>query len=131
MITKLRCKTFWVCLILAASHTQLGAHHANSAYDRSVDITVSGTVTKWQFINPHAGLWLAVTNGNGEPQEWSVEFQGTLDLYRHYKFNKDTFISGDEITLIGHPARNGGPTLSARIVIFSDGKEVNVRNAPD
>ena len=96
-----------------------------------MDLTVSGTVTKWQFINPHAGLWLAITNDNGEPQEWSVEFQGTLDLYRHYSFNKDTFRPGDEITLIGHPARNGGSTLSARIVIFSDGREVNVRNAPD
>ena len=131
MITKLHCKTFGVCLILATSHAPLGAHHANSAYDRSMDITVSGTVTKWQFINPHAGLWLAITNDNGETQEWSVEFQGTLDLYRHYSFNKDTFRPGDEITLIGNPARNGDPDLSARIVIFSDGKEVNVRNAPD
>ena len=131
MITRLHCKIFWACLILATSHTPLEAHHANSAYDRLMDLTVSGTVTKWQFINPHAGLWLTVINDRGASQEWSVEFQGTLDLYRHYSFNKDTFRPGDEITLIGNPARNGDPDLSARIVIFSDGKEVDVRNIPD
>jgi len=107
------------------------AHHANSAYDRSASITVSGIVTKWQFINPHSGLWLNFTNDDGKVQEWSAEFQGTLDLYRHFAFNKDTFKSGDEITLVGHPARNGSPNMSARIVIFADGREVNVRSAPD
>ena len=107
------------------------AHHANSAYDRSTTITVSGTVTKWQFINPHAGLWLEIVDAEGGVLEWSGEFQGTLDLYRHFSFNKDTFMPGDEITLVGHPARNGAPTLSTRIVIFPDGREVDVRSAPD
>ncbi|NNC63840.1 MAG: hypothetical protein HKN84_03560, partial [Gammaproteobacteria bacterium] len=38
--------------------TSASAHHANSAYDRNQSVTVSGAVTQWQFINPHAGLWL-------------------------------------------------------------------------
>jgi hypothetical protein len=107
------------------------AHHANAAYDRESSVTVTGTVVRWQFINPHAGLWLRVTDENGNVQEWSGEFQGTLDLYRHFSWNKDTFKPGDQITLTGFPARDGTPTLGARIVKFTDGTEVDVRSAPD
>ena len=86
---------------------------------------------QWQFINPHAGLWLEVANEHGDPTEWSGEFQGTLDLYRHFQWNRDTFSVGDEVTLIGYPARSGNRNMSVERVIFADGTEVNVRNAPD
>lgn len=119
----------WLALPLTA--TQAAAHHANSAYDRTTTTRISGTVTRWQFINPHAGLWIDVPDAGGNVVEWSAEFQGTLDLYRHFRFNKDTFAPGDAITIVGHPARSGAPTMSTRIVIFADGTEVNVRSAPD
>ena len=63
--------------------------------------------------------------------EWSAEFQGTLDLYRHFQFNKDTFLPGDSVTIVGYPAHSGDPAMSTRIVIFADGREVDVRSAPD
>lgn len=119
----------WLAVSLAA--VQAPAHHANSAYDRSTTTRISGTVTRWQFINPHAGLWIDVAEAGENVVEWSAEFQGTLDLYRHFQFNKDTFAPGDRITIVGHPAHSGAPTVSTRIVIFADGREVNVRNAPD
>ena len=109
----------------------LWAHHATSAFDKTTTVTVTGTVTQWQFINPHAGLWLDVTDSNGVTREWVVEFQGTLDLYRHFAFNKDTFEPGDRVTLTGYPDRGGASVMSARIVGFSDGREVDVRSAPD
>ena len=107
------------------------AHHANSAYDRTKEISVTGTVTKWQFINPHSGIWLDVESSTGNTLEWSGEFQGTLDLYRHFRWNKNTFKTGDVVTLIGYPARNGGATMSTRKVVFANGQEVDVRSAPD
>lgn len=116
-----------VCLMFSAAW----AHHANSAYDRTQSVTVTGTVTQWQFMNPHAGLWLSVTDQSGNVREWSAEFQGTVDLYRHFSWNKDTFKPGDTITLIGFPALDGSRTLGARIVVFADGTEVDVRSAPD
>ncbi len=119
------------CLAAAVACTHAAAHHANSAYDRNTTVQVSGTVTRWQFINPHAGLWFEVRDDDGNTVEWSAEFQGTLDLYRHFQFNKDTFVPGDSVTIVGYPARNGDPTMSTRIVIFADGREVDVRSAPD
>jgi hypothetical protein len=116
---------------LAALAGPVSAHHANSAYDRSQTISISGTVTKWQFINPHAGLWLNVTDAQGNVQEWSGEFQGVLDLYRHFSWNKDTFKPGDVVTITGNPSRSGDLNLATIEVTFADGHKVNVRSAPD
>ena len=119
------------CVAAILSCTHAAAHHANSAYDRNTTVRIDGTVTQWQFINPHAGLWLEVPDGDGNVVEWSAEFQGTLDLYRHFHFNKDTFAPGDPVAIVGYPSRSGEPTVSTRIVIFADGREVDVRSAPD
>ncbi len=108
------------------------AHHANSAYDREKSISVSGTVTRWQFINPHAGIWLSVTDEAGNTQEWAGEFQSIQDLYRFFQWNKDTFQPGDEVTLIGSPDRRPGHySLWTSRVVFADGSEVDVRNTPE
>ncbi|MGI9258644.1 MAG: DUF6152 family protein [Gammaproteobacteria bacterium] len=106
------------------------AHHATSAFDRQSSVTVEGTVKRWQFINPHSGIWIDV-EADGAVEEWVGEFQGTLDLYRHFSWNKDTFHSGDRVTLTGYPAFDGSNAMSVRIVGFADGSEVDVRSAPD
>lgn len=120
-----------VVLLLSLLTVPLFAHHANFAYDRTRSISVSGTVTKWQFINPHSGLWIEVVDERGIVEEWSGEFQGTLDLYRHFGWNKNTFVPGKEITLIGYPSRNNTNTMGVRSVVFADGKKTDVRSAPD
>ena len=107
------------------------AHHANSAFDRERSISVSGVVSRWQFINPHVGIWIEATDGNGATREWAGEFQSVQDLYRMFGWNKDTFRPGDPVTLIGNPDRR--PDHHAMLVaaiILADGTEVNVRNNP-
>jgi len=108
------------------------AHHANSAYDREHTISVTGVVTRWQFINPHAGIFLDVTDEHGNVTEWSGEFQSIQDLYRSYGWNKDTFKPGDKITIYGNPDRREGHTsMWTSMVVMPDGTEVDVRNAPE
>ena len=117
-------------LLLAAS--SLSAHHANSAYDREKTILVSGTVTKWQFINPHAGIWLNVTDEAGNVHEWAGEFQSIHDLYLFFQWNQNTFQPGDEVTIVGNPDRRPGRySMWASRVIFPDGSETDVRNTPE
>ncbi len=117
-------------LLLPAS--SLSAHHANSAYDREKTISVSGTVTKWQFINPHAGIWLNVTDEAGDVHEWAGEFQSVQDLYRFFQWNQRTFQAGDEITIVGNPDRRPERySMWVSRVIFPDGSEVDVRNTPE
>lgn len=104
------------------------SHHGNYAYDRTKTVSVTGTVTRWQFINPHAGLWLDVTDEEGNVQSWSGEFTSVQDLYREFSWNKDTFEPGDTVTLIGNPdARPGMHTMLTVTVIFTDGTRVDVR----
>ena len=108
------------------------AHHANSAYDREKSISVSGTVTRWQFINPHAGIWLSVTDEEGNSQEWAGEFQSIQDLYRFFQWNQKTFQPSDEITIVGNPDRRPDRySMWVSRVIVPDGSEIDVRNTPE
>ncbi len=107
------------------------AHHANSVFDRTRTISVSGTVIRWQFLNPHVGIWIEETDESGNALEWSGEFQSVQDLYRFFGWNKDTFKPGDEITIVGNPDRRPDRySMWAQAVIFADGTEVDVRNNP-
>jgi hypothetical protein len=117
-------------LLLPAS--SLSAHHANSAYDREKTISVSGIVTKWQFINPHAGIWLNVTDEAGDVHEWAGEFQSIQDLYRFFQWNQKTFQPSDEITIVGNPDRRPDRySMWVSRVIVPDGSEIDVRNTPE
>jgi hypothetical protein len=115
-------------VVLSSMANLVWAHHGNSAYDVNKTVSVTGTVTKWQFINPHAGIFINVKDAKGNVQEWSGEFQSIQDLYRNFGWNKNTFSPGDEITLIGNPARDGTHSLWTSKVVFADGSEVDVRH---
>jgi hypothetical protein len=102
------------------------AHHGNAVYDTTKTVSVTGAVTKWQLINPHAGLWIEVKTQSGATEVWSGEFGGVLDLYRAFKWNKQTFKPGDQITLTGNPARNGSTAMLTRKVILAGGQEIDL-----
>jgi hypothetical protein len=124
-----RCGVRLALLTVAGLSTApLVAHHGNSAFDVTQIVTLEGTVTRWQFINPHAGIHIEVVDEQGAPTAWSGEFQSIQDLYRSYSWNKDTFKPGDRVTLIGNPDRNGRPAMWVSKVIFADGREVAVRD---
>jgi len=124
-----RIAAFVIALLIAVP---VLAHHANSAYDRERTISVTGVVTRWQFINPHAGIFLNVTDDQGHVTEWAGEFQSIQDLYRSLGWNKDTFKPGDEITIFGNPdRREGHPSMWTSLVVMPDGTRVDVRNLPE
>ena len=127
--TKLRAALALLPVALAMAPAT--AHHANSAFDREATITVSGTVTRWQFINPHVGIWIEAADENGQLREWTGEFQSVQDLYRLFGWNKDSFQPGDPVTLVGNPDRRPDHySMWVEGVIFADGTEVDVRNNP-
>ena len=102
------------------------AHHGGAAYDSSETITVTGAVTKFDFINPHVLIYIAVTNEDGDVVEWSGELTTPIRLARmggegSVQWSKDILQPGDEITLSGNPARSGAPSLRLRRVIDSHG----------
>ena len=71
------------CLVLslAVAIAPVWAHHSIAAeYDDKKPLTLRGTVTKFDWTNPHVYLWLDVRDNGGKITNWAVEYESTLDL---------------------------------------------------
>ena len=101
------------------------AHHGGAVYDGAATIEVVGKVTRFEFVNPHVLIYANVTDDEGETVEWSGELTSPNRLARSerssIKWRKDIFQPGDDITMIGSPARSGAPSLRLREVLNADG----------
>src|SRR5688572_31329146 len=90
------------------------AHHAvGGEYDPSKPVTVTGTVTKVEWVNPHARVYFDVVDGKGTATNWSVELAARVVLER-MGWNGRSLRPGDKITVRGDQARSGAPMLNAR-----------------
>ena len=90
------------------------AHHAvGGEYDPSKPVTVTGTVTKVEWVNPHARVYFDVVDGKGTATNWSVELAARVVLER-MGWNGRSLKIGETITVKGDQARSGAPMLNAR-----------------
>jgi hypothetical protein len=105
------------------------AHHGSSAYDKKLT-TVKGTVTDFQFMNPHSELFLEVKNADGKVEKWSAEAASMVTMSR-LGWSKNLFKAGDQITIVGNRARNGSPTMRLSKVVLANGKEYPVQRGED
>jgi tRNA(Ile2) C34 agmatinyltransferase TiaS len=125
-------KTLAVAVVavgLLLSSGPLLAHHGASAYDNSTMTKLSGTVTDFQFIQPHPLIFLDVKDANGNVQKWFVEMTAPNHLV-HYGWNGHKLHPGDEITVTGHVARNGNKTLNLSKIYRADGQEIPLGAPP-
>jgi len=98
------------------------AHHGAAAYDSSKIVTVFGTVTEYNFVNPHVRISLDVKNASGEIEKWEGELTSPNHLART-GWTKSTIKVGDQVTLAGIPAKSGSFTLVIRKVL-KNGEEI-------
>jgi hypothetical protein len=113
-----------VCSVVALSATN--AHHAFSAeFDQNKPIRLEGTVTKWEWINPHAWINLDVVNDDGEVEHWRIEGGAPNALIRR-GWTKDSLPPGTQIVVEGFLARDGAMRASGRGITFADGRELFV-----
>jgi len=121
-------RAFIVSLGVGLVSTGVFAHHGAAVYDNDTTVEVAGKVTRFEFVNPHVLIYAAVTDADGKVVEWSGELTSPNRLARAQrstvKWHKDMFQPGDDITLIGNPARNGAPSLRLREVIDGDGTQL-------
>jgi hypothetical protein len=95
------------------------AHHgASSVYDLGKSLNMSGTVTDYQFVNPHVLVFFEVTEANGDVVIWSAGLTSPNRLARSDQWTKDTLKVGDEVTIVGAPARGGAPSLWVEQVLL-------------
>jgi Family of unknown function (DUF6152) len=115
-----------ICLVLSSAAF---AHHGAAAYDMSKTVTVTGTVTDFQFVNPHVLIAMDVKDASGKVEKWQGELTSPNHLSRA-GWTKSTLKPGDQVTLIGGPAKSGSPTMWIRKVM-KDGEEVSLGGGGD
>jgi hypothetical protein len=105
------------------------AHHGTGTYDSTKSVTLSGTVTEFAFINPHAALYLDVKDATGKAVKWAIEMNSP-GVLRAAGWTKATFKAGDQITITVRPARAGTPVglINRAQPIIVNGKQVLARS---
>jgi hypothetical protein len=100
------------------------AHHGGSMYDRTHVINVKGTVTTYEWANPHVMIYADAVGGNGDVQKWSIETRGGPNVLAKAGWSKDTIKVGEQITLVGYRNKNGTFNMRLQKVIFANGMEL-------
>ncbi len=99
------------------------AHHSFAAeYDRSKAITLSGTVTKVEWMNPHVYFYMDVKDGAGNVTNWALELGNPAGLYRR-GWKKEALKIGGAATVAGSLAKDGSNRVNASTVTL-DGKRL-------
>jgi hypothetical protein len=93
------------------------AHHGVAGYDMTKTITVHGTVSKFDWSNPHVVVYVDAKNEGGEMQHWTIEFASPVHMVRA-GWSKSSMKAGDDITIDTHPSRNGAPVGISSTITF-------------
>lgn len=126
-------RTRYVAFIatLASACIPLRAHHAFAAeFDSARPITLSGTVTKTEWQNPHARFYLDVRDAKGRVTHWELSLGSPNALIRQ-GWTRRSLQAGDMVTVTGYLARDGAHLAAARTINFADGHSVGVGPAGD
>ena len=115
---------FAVALGLFVPIVPVFAHHSFAAeFDGNKKITLTGTVTKVDWVNPHAYIYVDVKGADGAVVNWGIETGAPNALYRQ-GWRKDDLKVGDTVTLDAFLAKDGSHTAAARNVKLPDGRRV-------
>jgi hypothetical protein len=108
----------------------VAAHHAFSAeFDINKPVKLTGPVTKIEWTNPHAWLFIDAKDDTGSVHNWAIELVGINDLLR-LGWGRDRVKIGDAISVVGFGARNGTNTANAASVTLASTGELLWESAP-
>ena len=100
------------------------AHHAFSAeFDAKKPLKLEGTVTKMEWVNPHAWIHIDVTGEDGKVQSWACE-GGTPNTLLRRGFNRNSLLPGTDIVVDGYQAKDGSNKMNGRDLTFPDGRKL-------
>jgi hypothetical protein len=109
-------------LLLAG--VRLAAHHAFAAeFDVNQPVKVHGTVTKVEFVNPHAWIYVDVKGDDGKVVNWHFELGPPNALFR-LGWKKDAVPEGTVVDITGFRAKSGEAVANGRSITLPDGREL-------
>jgi len=119
MKTKLALGTAALALLLAS--VPVMAHHSFAAeFDSAKPIKMTGSVTKIEWMNPHAYFYIDVKDSSGKVTNWGLEMGSPNGLMRQ-GWTRNSMKIGDEVTVEGSAAKDGSNIGNARSVTLSTG----------
>ena len=119
----------FVIPVLVLSVAGASSHHAFSpVYDEKRTMTVEGIVTEFRFVNPHAMMFMDVTDQAGSVVKWVVEFAGRLNL-SDVGWTAGSITPGERVTVTGNPTHTGSSRMFFRRIVRADGTELLSANA--
>ena len=103
------------CLVMFSN--PVIAHHGVAGYDLTKTVTLHGTVSRFDWSNPHVVVYVDAKNEAGEMQHWTIEFAAPVHMARA-GWNKGSMKPGDDIAIDIHPSRNGAPVGITSTITF-------------
>jgi len=102
------------------------AHHAFGAeFDVNKPVNLTGTLTKVEWVNPHAWIHIDVKAPDGTVTDWMIEGGSPNILLRH-GFTRDTLQVGTTLVITGYQAKDGTNKANGKDITFPDGKKLFV-----
>ena len=117
---------YWIGAVAAAAlaAAPLAAHHAFAAeFDVNNPVKVKGTITKLEWVNPHAWLYVDVKGDDGKVVNWHFELGPPNALVR-LGWKKDSIPAGLEVEISGFRAKSGEAVANGRSILLPDGREL-------
>ena len=113
-----------VGIVLAGGAARLAAHHAFAAeFDIKKPVKLQGTVTRMEWINPHAWIHIDVKGPDGKITSWMVE-GGSPNILLRRGFSKQSLEEGTVVIVEGYQAKNGENRANGSNITFTDGKRL-------
>lgn len=111
-------------MALVAAVAPAWAHHAfASEFDAKKPVKFTGTVTKMEWINPHAWMHVAVKRPDGTVENWMIEAGSPNSLFRR-GIDKNTVRVGMQVVVDGYQARDGSRRANGRDVTLPEGRRL-------
>jgi hypothetical protein len=124
MKTRLLTVSSMIVGLLFAANPML-AHHSNAVFDHDHLTVITGTVTRFAFINPHAQIYVNVENAKGKVVEWTVTGT-TPSAMRRLGWNSNMFKPGEQLTITGMAYRDGRPIMINLKIVRASGEVVRI-----
>ena len=123
-------KPILMTLILAAWSPAALAHHSRAMFNTDVRISVSGEVTRVDFVNPHVFIYVEGATESGEIEEWGFELHSPSHMY-YNGWTTDTLEIGDPVVASGNPLRSGARRIAGGgAFTLANGEVITIESGP-
>lgn len=114
---------------LAVMSAPAWVHHSGAMFDRTKETKITGTVTEFQWTNPHASFKVDVLGPDGKTETWSIEMNGPNNLIRA-GWKRSSIKPGDKVTVTINPLRDGRPGGWYLGITLADGRTLGGAGDP-